>query len=389
MMVERLQRFAFVFSFSLVLFSGTAFAQVIADAGDDVTVASATGDPVQVTLDGAGSSAGENITYEWLAAGIVFDDPSSLTPTASFPLGETEVTLRVTQDDGVNPPETAEDAVLVTVFQVIANAGDDLDVPCAEGGAEVTLDGTGSSVGGEITYNWVATDVVFDDVSSLTPTAFFPLGETEVTLQVTVDDGVNPAQTVEDTVTITVFDDTPPVLKVNADPAQLWPPNHKLQNISVDVTVSDQCDSTDDIDVILYSISSSEPDNGKGDGNKNNDIQNAQVGTDDRAFQLRAERSGNGPGRIYTATYRATDLSGNFTDGVATIEVPHDQGNNNGQHGSSSLNSQTIEEAQALLDAAEAAYQAALADDSYSRRELMQLKRAVKQAQRALKMAMR
>jgi len=385
----RLQRCAAAFSLSLALFSGTAFAQVIADAGDDVNVASATGDPVEVTLNGAGSSAGENITYEWLAAGIVFDDPSILTPTASFPLGETEVTLRVTQDDGVNPPETAEDSVLVTVFQAVADAGDDLDVPCVDGGAEVTLDGTGSSVGAEITYNWLATDIVFDDPSSLTPTAFFPLGDTEVTLQVIVDDGVNPAQTVEDSVMITVSDDTPPVLQVTPNPAQLWPPNHKLRNVSVAVTVSDQCDSAEDIDVILYAISSSEPDNGRGDGNTTGDIQNAQVGTDDRAFDLRAERSGGGSGRIYMATYRATDLSGNFTDGVATIEVPHDQGKKGTKGSSASSNSSTVEEAQALLDAAQAAYQNALADGSHSRRELMQLKRAVRQAQNALKKATR
>ena len=34
-------------------------------------------------------------------------------------------------------------------------------------------------------------------------------------------------------------------------------------------------------------------------------------GTDDRQFELRAERSGNGSGRIYRITYEAEDASGN------------------------------------------------------------------------------
>lgn len=73
----------------------------------------------------------------------------------------------------------------------------------------------------------------------------------------------------------------------------------------------------------LLSITSSEPDNGGGDGDQPNDIQNAALGTDDRAFDLRSERSGSGPGRVYTITYRATDHSGNTTDAQATVTVPH------------------------------------------------------------------
>jgi hypothetical protein len=211
--------------------------------------------------------------------------------------------------------------------EAIADAGDDVDVPCAAGEAEVTLDGTGSSIGPDFTYEWVADDISFNDETSLTPTAFFPVGDTEVTLRVTEDDGLNPTETAEDTVIVTVSDNTPPVLQVSADPSSLWPPNHKLHDISVDVDASDECDAEEDIDVILYSIMSSEPDNGRGDGNTDNDIQGADEGTDDRDFQVRAERSGRGSGRIYTATYRATDLSGNSTPGVAIIKVAHDQRN--------------------------------------------------------------
>ena len=75
----------------------------------------------------------------------------------------------------------------------------------------------------------------------------------------------------------------------------------------------------------LVSITSNEPDNGKGDGNTVNDIQGAAFGTDDREFKLRSERSGRGSGRVYTITYEAEDQSGNTTTAEVTVTVPHDR----------------------------------------------------------------
>ena len=76
----------------------------------------------------------------------------------------------------------------------------------------------------------------------------------------------------------------------------------------------------------LVSITSNEPANGTGDGNTSPDIAGATFGTDDRTFQLRAERKGNGNGRIYTVTYSAQDASGNTAQQIATVTVAHDQG---------------------------------------------------------------
>ena len=57
------------------------------------------------------------------------------------------------------------------------------------------------------------------------------------------------------------------------------------------------------------------------------DIKGALIGTDDRQFQLKAEREGkNKAGRIYTVTYSATDGSGNKSIASATVTVPHDLG---------------------------------------------------------------
>jgi hypothetical protein len=80
--------------------------------------------------------------------------------------------------------------------------------------------------------------------------------------------------------------------------------------------------------VTLLAAESSEPDDAPdlGDGKTTDDIQDAALGTADPEVLLRAERSGNGPGRRYTLTYAARDASGNGTSAIVTVEVPHDLG---------------------------------------------------------------
>ncbi len=118
---------------------------------------------------------------------------------------------------------------------------------------------------------------------------------------------------------VEVLDIIPPQLSVIVTPNLLWPPNHKLADISADIVTTDECDP--DPQVRLISITSSEPDNGLGDGDTENDIQNADIGTDDRAFNLRMERQGENGGRVYSIVYEATDASGNTTQQTVTVEV--------------------------------------------------------------------
>jgi len=118
-------------------------------------------------------------------------------------------------------------------------------------------------------------------------------------------------------------DRTPPSISVTVTPLVLWPPNHRLVEIKAQITVSDDRDPSPTVD--LVSISSSEPENGTGDGDTPADIQGADFGRDDRAFLLRAERSGSGPGRTYVITYRARDAAGNTSLGTATVVVPHNR----------------------------------------------------------------
>ena len=79
--------------------------------------------------------------------------------------------------------------------------------------------------------------------------------------------------------------------------------------------------------VRLVSIESNELANGTGDGNTPVDYSGAAIGEPDVEFLLRAERSGNGVGRVYTITYEAEDDSGNTTLRQASVAVEHDDDN--------------------------------------------------------------
>ncbi len=124
--------------------------------------------------------------------------------------------------------------------------------------------------------------------------------------------------------TTTVVDTTPPELTLFASPSQLWPPNHALVPITVTVTTEDVCDEHPT--VRLVSIVSNEGTLANGSGHTSPDVAGAAFNTDDRNFQLRAERRGSGNGRIYTITYEAKDASGNITISSVTVTVAQSQG---------------------------------------------------------------
>jgi hypothetical protein len=148
-----------------------------------------------------------------------------------------------------------------------------------------------------------------------------PLGVHEITLRVRDIPGARRT----DSLVVSVVDTTVPALSVRMEPEELWPPNHRLVEVSAMVAAADVCSTPA---VVLESVTSSEPDDAPGgeDGATVGDIQDAGLGTADFGMRLRAERSGAGAGRAYEVTYRATDAAGNGSMSVATVRVPHDQG---------------------------------------------------------------
>ncbi len=117
--------------------------------------------------------------------------------------------------------------------------------------------------------------------------------------------------------TLTVRDVTPPTLSVTVTPAVLHPANHKMVAVRVTAQVSDAGDPSPVTKIVA--ITSNEPVNGTGDGNTSVDWQI----TGPLTANLRAERSGNGSGRIYTITVESRDASGNVATRTVTVSVPH------------------------------------------------------------------
>ncbi len=150
----------------------------------------------------------------------------------------------------------------------IADAGPDQELECTSpDGSTAPLNGTGSydPDGDPLTFQWdVPAAIVLDSASSPTPSGVFPLGTTLATLTVIDDKG----GVAVDDVLVTVVDTTPPEVVCTTDVAALWPPNHKMVDVSLFVEATDACSEPEDIVLLLVTVSSDEPDDaiGMGDG---------------------------------------------------------------------------------------------------------------------------
>jgi hypothetical protein len=96
-------------------------------------------------------------------------------------------------------------------------------------------------------------------------------------------------------------------------------------DVTAAVALGGDCDGAPA--VTLLSIVSNEPNDapGLGDGHMTDDFRQAQPGTADLKFQLRAERDGSGSGWVYRVTYQAMSLSGATVTVTATVRVPKAQ----------------------------------------------------------------
>lgn len=176
--------------------------------------------------------------------------------------------------------------------------------------------------GAIVHYVCTATDntLVIALVSTPASGSFFPKGNTTVTT-VAIDLFGNVAV---GNFIVTVLDAEPPEINVVLNKNYLWPPNHKMADISALVTINDNCPGAS---YILKSVTSNEPEDGKGDCSQAPDIIGTSVGTSDNSFELRAERLGTGNGRDYSIVYEVSDASGNKTLDTQHVFVSHDQSN--------------------------------------------------------------
>jgi hypothetical protein len=85
--------------------------------------------------------------------------------------------------------------------------------------------------------------------------------------------------------------------------------------VSISVTANDTCSPP--VTSKIISVASNEPVDPKSPD---------WMITGPLTLNLRADRLGNGSGRIYTITMESRDAAGNKATGIVTVRVPHDQG---------------------------------------------------------------
>jgi hypothetical protein len=171
-------------------------------------------------------------------------------------------------------------------------------------------------------YRWDLTTNTFTEVVTLTP----GIGEAYTPTVIGVDGTVYAVNNA------TLFAvGRPSVPKVNCSVAtsMLWPPDHQLVNVGLQVSASDELDPNLVIQIQVFA------NDGAGEGD-------AAVGAD--TLRLRGDRRGNGDGRVYLIVVTATNKFGEVGVSVCTVFVPH------------SNSPRAIASAQAQADAAEAFY---------------------------------
>lgn len=191
----------------------------------------------------------------------------------------------------------------------------DTTKPVIQCPANITVFNDPGICGAKVNYTVTATDNCSGVLVTTLPASgtVLPVGTSTVTA--TATDAAGNTSTCS--FSVTVKDNEPPVISdLKASPGKLWPPNHKMQNVTVDYTSKDNCG----IVSCEMKVTSNQPDNGTGDGNTTGDWKVI----DDHHIMLRAERAGNGGDRIYTIWVTCTDQYGNSASKSTTVVVPHD-----------------------------------------------------------------
>jgi hypothetical protein len=193
----------------------------------------------------------------------------------------------------------------------VARAGAPQTIECAGGQTTVTLNGTASSDpdGDALTYQWNEGPVTLGTGSTLNVS--LSMGSHTIALTVTDPGG----QAAHDTVLINVVDTTAPTISgASANPSSLWSPNHQMRDVTLNYNTADTCNSGTGA-TCTVEVSSNEPSTASSPD---------WVIVDAHHIRLRAERAGNGNGRIYTITITCTDASRNSSRKTLSVQVPHD-----------------------------------------------------------------
>jgi hypothetical protein len=254
----------------------------------------------------AASPAGATVTFEVSANDAVAGSvPVAATPASGsiFPLGVSTVAVSASDSAG----NTATGNFTVTVVDTTNPV---LTVP-----EDIVVEATGPD-GAKVEFAASASDAVGATISySHPPGSIFPVGTTTVT--VTARDAAG--NTAMGSFAVIVRDTTAPSLgSLVVSKSVLWPPNHEMVPLTVTATASDAVGISS---LKIIQVTSSEPDSSTNEHDHPNDV--AIAG--DMALSLRAERLGNGSGRVYSITVQARDAAGNASTQTVSVAVPKSQ----------------------------------------------------------------
>src|SRR4030095_5361986 len=207
-------------------------------------------------------------------------DGSTLTYTLSksnftcAEIGNNNVTLTVTDADGATSTCVAVVTVVDNINPIITCAAN-ITVSCV---ADVPVVNTATVIA---TDNCAVTvSHVSDIITNQTCTNRYTLTR----MYRAADASGNSATCSQ---VITVFDNTPPqITGLSVSEQILWPPNHKMRDVTINYQVNDNCTTPN----TQISVSSNEPEEGTGDGDTGPDWEII----DNHHVRLRAERAGNG-----------------------------------------------------------------------------------------------
>lgn len=231
---------------------------------------------------------------------------SDYPPGNIFPVGTTTIIWTVT--DGAGNTATAAQKVIINDNEVPAftQFPADATVQCA---ADVSAANTTSVTATDNCPNVVVTHVG-DVITNQTCANRYTLTRT---YKATDDYG----NTTTRSQIITVNDNVAPELTaLSPSQATLWPPNHKMLDITLSYTAIDNCATNLNPTI---TITSNEPENGTGDGDTDSDWEFI----DDHHIRLRAERASNGTGRIYTITVTIDDGCNQPVSASTEVRVTH------------------------------------------------------------------
>ena len=227
---------------------------------------------------------------------------TAITSPRVFPLGTTTVIATALNGAGYDSCS----------FRIIVR---DVQPPVITCPTNITVPNAPGQCGATVAYAATATDNCTSTVTVAVQPAsgsFFPVGTTTVTARATDGSG----NTATCSFTVTVKDVEPPAINnLIVTPPVLWPPNHKMKNVTVNYTSSDNCPGPISCHI---TVTSDEPENGTGDGDQAPDWDVLN----DHHIKLRAERAGNGDGRVYAIKVTCTDQYGNATDSIRKVLVP-------------------------------------------------------------------